>query len=71
MKQPLRLTVNGQVHEVIADTRQTLLELLRDGLYLTGTKEGCGNGNCGACTVIMNGRNVLSCLVLACEAADK
>ena len=71
MKQPLRLMVNGQAHEVIADTRQTLLELLRDGLYLTGTKEGCGNGNCGACTVIMNGRNVLSCLVLACEAADK
>ena len=71
MKQPLRLMVNGQAHEVIADTRQTLLEFLRDGLYLTGTKEGCGNGNCGACTVIMNGRNVLSCLVLACEAADK
>jgi carbon-monoxide dehydrogenase small subunit len=71
MKQPLRLMVNGQAHEVIADTRQTLLELLRDGLYLTGTKEGCGNGNCGACTVIMNGQNVLSCLVLACEAADK
>lgn len=71
MKQPLRLTVNGQVYEVLADTRHTLLDLLRDILYLTGTKEGCGNGNCGACTVIMNGRNVLSCLVLACEAADK
>ena len=71
MKQSLNLTVNGQVYEVIADTRHTLLDVLRDILYLTGTKEGCGNGNCGACTVIMNGRNVLSCLVLACEAAHK
>jgi len=71
MKQPLRLTVNSQVYEVIADTRHTLLDVLRDILYLTGTKEGCGNGNCGACTVLMHGRNVLSCLVLACEAADQ
>ncbi len=71
MKRPLRLTVNGQVHEVMVDTRQTLLDVLRDVLYLTGTKEGCGNGNCGACTVLMNGRNVLSCLVLGCEAEQQ
>jgi len=62
------MRVNGEAHDLFVDTRQTLLEALRDGLHLTGTKEGCGNGNCGACTVRMDGRAVNSCLVLALEA---
>lgn len=59
--------INGQSREFLCEPRQTLLEALRDTLNLTGTKEGCSNGNCGACTVIMNGRPVDSCLVLAVE----
>jgi carbon-monoxide dehydrogenase small subunit len=70
MKRPLSLTVNGEGRETLVDTRQTLLGLLRDDLALTGTKEGCSNGNCGACTVIMNGRSVCSCLVFALEARN-
>ncbi len=64
----IRLTVNGREYAREVLPRQTLLGLLRDGLSLTGTKEGCGNGNCGACTVILNGAAVNSCLVLAAEA---
>src|SRR5947207_12966956 len=60
-------TINGDQVEFLCEPRQTLLEALRDELDLTGTKEGCSNGNCGACTVIMNGRPVDSCLVLAVE----
>lgn len=59
--------VNGEEHTVLADPRDTLLELLRDRLHLTGTKEGCGNGNCGSCTVIADGRAVCACLMLAGE----
>jgi len=62
-------TINGKEVEFQCQSRQTLLESLRDQLGLTGTKEGCSNGNCGACTVIMNGRPVVSCLVLAMEAS--
>lgn len=61
------LTVNGHDRVCRVPPRQTLLGLLRDDLGLTGTKEGCGNGNCGACTVILNGVAVYSCLVLAAE----
>lgn len=61
-------TVNGRQEEFLCEPRQTLLEVLRDTLNLTGTKEGCSNGNCGACTVLMNGRPVVSCLVFAVEA---
>jgi aerobic carbon-monoxide dehydrogenase small subunit len=61
-------TINGDSVEFLCEPRQTLLEVLRDTLDMTGTKEGCSNGNCGACTVIMNGRPVVSCLVLAVEA---
>ncbi len=61
-------TINGEAVEFLCEPRQTLLEALRDTLDLTGTKEGCSNGNCGACTVIMDGRPVVSCLVLAVEA---
>ena len=61
-------SINGNPVEFLAAPRQTLLEVLRDNLDLIGTKEGCSNGNCGACTVIFNGRPVDSCLVLAVEA---
>ncbi|HUG68155.1 MAG TPA: (2Fe-2S)-binding protein [Pirellulaceae bacterium] len=62
------LTINGDHVEFLCEPRQTLLEVLRNTLDLTGTKEGCSNGNCGACTVLMDGRPVVSCLVLAVEA---
>jgi carbon-monoxide dehydrogenase small subunit len=61
-------TINGEATEWLCEPRETLLEVLRDRLGLTGTKEGCSNGNCGACNVIMDGRLVNSCLVLAVEA---
>jgi carbon-monoxide dehydrogenase small subunit len=61
-------TVNGEPVEFLCEARQSLLEVLRDTLRLTGAKEGCNNGNCGACTVLMNGVPVNSCVVLAAEA---
>jgi carbon-monoxide dehydrogenase small subunit len=61
-------TINGDSTEFLCEPRQSLLEVLRDVLKLTGAKEGCNNGNCGACTVILNGVPVNSCLVLAPEA---
>jgi aerobic carbon-monoxide dehydrogenase small subunit len=60
--------VNGESAEFLCEPRQSLLEVLRDSLHLTGAKEGCNNGNCGACTVLMNGLPANSCLVLAVEA---
>src|SRR4051812_1248571 len=60
--------INGQDTEFLCEPRNSLLEVLRDELQLTGAKEGCNNGNCGACNVIMDGRLVNSCLVLAVEA---
>ena len=68
MKVLLTCTVNGEECIVLADTRDTLLELLRDRLALTGTKEGCSNGNCGTCTVLVDGQPVCACLMLAQEA---
>ncbi|MDP6510338.1 MAG: 2Fe-2S iron-sulfur cluster-binding protein, partial [Dehalococcoidia bacterium] len=56
MRQVITLTVNGEQRQALAEPRITLLELLRDGLGLTGSKEGCGDGNCGACTVLLDGR---------------
>ncbi|MFN7802525.1 MAG: (2Fe-2S)-binding protein [Planctomycetaceae bacterium] len=67
-KRVVSTTINGKSVELLCEPRQTLLEVLRENLDLTGTKEGCSNGNCGACTVLMNGRPVVSCLVLAMEA---
>lgn len=61
-------TINGEHADFLCEARQTLLEALRDECGLTGAKEGCGNGNCGACTVMLNGVPVDSCLVLAVEA---
>ncbi len=65
-------TVNGDVEEVSFLPHKTLLEVLREDMHLTGTKHGCELGECGTCTVLMNGEPVLSCLVLglACEGAD-
>ncbi len=63
----IKLTVNGLVYEREAAEHTTLLRFLREGLGLTGTKEGCGMGECGACTVILNGHAVNSCMVLAAE----
>ncbi len=67
-KAQVQATVNGEVMEFLCEPRQSLLECLRDTLGLTGTKEGCGDGNCGSCTVKMDGRLVTSCLVLGVEA---
>ena len=69
MKSVIRCEINGEEHEVLADGRDTLLDLLRDRIGLTGTKEGCGNGNCGTCTVLFDGEPVNACLVLAGEAS--
>ena len=68
MKKEIMLKVNGEERVVVVEPRQTLLEILRNDLGLTGTKEGCGNGNCGTCTVLLDGKAVSSCLVLAVEA---
>ncbi len=64
----IQVRLNGEDTDLLCEPRQTLLEVLRDELRLTGTKEGCGNGNCGACNVMFNGRLVNSCCVLAPEA---
>ena len=61
-------TINGEQTEFLCEPRQSLLECLRDTLNLTGTKEGCGDGNCGSCTVMLDGVPVTSCLVLGVEA---
>ena len=66
-KQVISVTVNGEPYEVFIDSRTTLLQLLREHLGLTGTKEGCSEGECGACSVILNGRLVDSCLIFAAE----
>jgi carbon-monoxide dehydrogenase small subunit len=63
----LNVTVNGRAETLTIPPNRTLLEMLREDLQLTGAKEGCGHGECGACMVILNGRTVNSCLVLAAE----
>jgi carbon-monoxide dehydrogenase small subunit len=63
--------INGEEVDFLCEPRQSLLESLRDVLQLTGTKEGCNDGNCGACTVIMDGRIVDSCLVLSVESEGR
>ncbi len=64
-------TINGESAEFLCEPAQTLLETLRETLHLTGTKEGCGTGDCGACTVEIDGRLACSCLVLAAEAEGR
>lgn len=67
-KRIVTATINGREEEFLCQPRQTLLEVLRNTLNLTGAKEGCSNGNCGACSVIMDGKAVNTCMVLAVEA---
>jgi carbon-monoxide dehydrogenase small subunit len=67
----VQTTVNGETAEFLCDPADTLLDVLRNRLNLTGTKEGCATGDCGACSVLMNNRLVPSCLVLAAEADDQ
>ena len=68
MKQRIHLRVNGEDYEVEVEPRRRLLDVLREDLELTGTKEGCGTGDCGACSVIMDGQLINSCLKLAVSA---
>ena len=70
-KHHVSTTLNGNAVEYLCETQQTLLEVLRDELHFTGTKEGCGTGDCGACSVTVDGRLVCSCLVLGVEAQGK
>ena len=66
-KKHITTTINGDPTEFLCDTEQTLLDVLRDELRLTGSKEGCASGDCGACSVTLDGRLVCACLVLAAE----
>ena len=68
MKTPVEITVNKKKYKVEVDTRMILADMLREELRLTGTHIGCGTGNCGACTVIMNGETVKSCCIIAADA---
>ncbi|WP_372998861.1 (2Fe-2S)-binding protein [Lutispora sp.] len=68
MKHSIKVNINGQLYLEEVETSMTLLQFIRDKVGLTGTKSGCENGECGACTVIMNGNPVRSCIILAVEA---
>jgi carbon-monoxide dehydrogenase small subunit len=70
-KRIVSLTVNGEEYDAVITPNQTLLEVLRDDLYLTGTKEGCGEGACGTCTVLLDGKPIRSCLTLAVEVQGR
>ena len=67
MSKQIKFKVNGEEHQIIVEPRETLLDILRYDLHLKGTKEGCGDGNCGSCTVLLNELPVNSCLVFAVE----
>ncbi len=71
MKNQIHLQVNGEPYDLLVEPRHTLLKVLRDDLGFTGTKKGCDTGDCGACTVLMNGKPINSCLALAMEANGK
>lgn len=71
MKRPIKLTVNGDVYELLIEPNEILVDVIRDKLDLTGTKKGCGTGDCGGCTVIIDGKSMNSCLTLAIEADGK
>jgi carbon-monoxide dehydrogenase small subunit len=71
LKTEIQLRVNGLVYDLLIEPYWTLLDVLRDAIGLTGTKEGCGKGKCGACTVIIDGEAVLACLTLAIRVQGK
>jgi len=71
LKKTIELKVNGELHDVVIDSHRTLLEVLRESIGLMGTKEGCDQGACGACTVLLDGKPVPSCMVLAIDAQGK
>jgi carbon-monoxide dehydrogenase small subunit len=71
MKHQLSLSINGDPYEVLVEPYCSLLDLLRDQLHLTGTKKGCDEGDCGACTVLIDDQTVTSCMMLALDARDK
>ena len=71
MKRSIRLTVNGETRDILVEPFASLLDTLRDELRLTGTKKGCDEGDCGACTVILDDKSVTSCLVLAISTQGK
>jgi len=71
MKQDIVLKVNGQTYQINIETHRTLIEVLRETLGFTGTKKSCSEGECGACTVLLDGKPVASCLVLAVAAQGK
>jgi carbon-monoxide dehydrogenase small subunit len=71
MRVPIKIKVNGEVHHLEIRPNRTLVDLLREDLGLTGTKKGCGSGKCGSCTVMMDGRLVNACLILAPQADEK
>jgi carbon-monoxide dehydrogenase small subunit len=71
MKTLINLNVNGTIHEIAVEPIWTLVDVLRQKLSLVGTKKGCGTGNCGACTILLQGKPVSSCLLLAIDAKDK
>jgi carbon-monoxide dehydrogenase small subunit len=68
---PVRLTINGQAHDVVVEPRQTLLEVLRSDLGLTGTKENCLDAECGVCTVLLDGLAVNACILLAVQCRER
>ena len=70
-KHHVTTTINGEPVEYLCEAQQTMLDVLRDELNLTGSKEGCGSGDCGACTVVIDGNMVCSCLVFAAEAEGR
>jgi len=70
-KHHITTTINGNAAEFLCSAEQTLLDVLRDVLFLTGSKEGCASGDCGACSVMLDGRLVCSCLVLGIEAQGR
>ena len=70
-RQHITSEINGEPQDFLCDPQETLLDVLRDELHLTGTKEGCSSGDCGACSVMMDGRLVCSCLVFGVEAQGK
>ncbi|MDP7240680.1 MAG: (2Fe-2S)-binding protein [Dehalococcoidia bacterium] len=71
MKKSITLNVNGATYDIVVEPYRTLVDVLRDDLGLTGTKRGCGRGNCGTCTILVDGKAVNSCLVLALDMVGR